>query len=270
MAVTDKAFTGSIPELYERYLVPLIFDSYAKDMAERVKRIGGHDVLETAAGTGVVTRALAAVLPNSTRLVVTDLNQAMLDVAKNRLSRPEKTEWKQADALALPFTDESFDIVVCQFGAMFFPDKRQGFKEARRVLKRSGKFLFSVWDGIADNEFADVITASLTDLFPGDPPRFLARKPHGYHNADVIRGELIAAGFEDVQFETVRHMSRSASSRGPAVGYCEGTPLRNEIIERDPTRLDQATLHAERALAERFGPGPIQGRIQATVFTASR
>ena len=218
---------------------------------------------------GIVTRALASALGASTRLVVSDLNQAMLDVAQSRLSQDPRITWKQADALALPFEDRTFDAVICQFGVMFFPDKRQGFREARRVLRTSGKFLFSVWDDIADNEFADVITNSLAEMFPANPPRFLARTPHGYHDVDVIRDELTATGFSNVQFETIEHVSRSASPREPAVAYCQGTPLRNEIVERDPDGLEKATLHAERAIAKRFGPGPIEGRIQATFFTAS-
>jgi ubiquinone/menaquinone biosynthesis C-methylase UbiE len=270
MAATDKAFTASIPQLYERDLVPLIFDPYARDMAERVKRVGANDVLETAAGTGVVTRAIASVLPGSARLVVTDLNQAMLDVGRSTLSQDARIEWKQADALALPFADRSFDAVVCQFGVMFFPNKRQGFKEAQRVLRPSGTFLFSVWDDISDNEFADVVTEALAELFPNNPPRFLARTPHGYHAADEIRGELIAAGFSAVEFEMVEHVSRCASPRDPAVAYCQGTPLRNEILALESSSLEKATEHAAAALAKRFGSGPIEGRIQASVFTASR
>jgi ubiquinone/menaquinone biosynthesis C-methylase UbiE len=268
MAATDQAFTGSVPELYERYLVPLIFHSYARDLADRVMRLGAHDVLEIAAGTGVVTRAIWPMLPGSARLVVTDLNQAMLDVARATLAADARMEWKQADALALPFSAQSFDTVICQFGVMFFPDKRQGFKEARRVLMPSGRFLFSVWDDISDNEFADVVTTALAEIFPDDPPRFLARTPHGYHDADEIRGELIAAGFSDVEFETVEHISRCASPRDPAVAYCQGTPLRGEIVARDASALDRATQHAAEALARRFGSGPIQGRIKAKVFTA--
>jgi ubiquinone/menaquinone biosynthesis C-methylase UbiE len=270
MAATDKAFTGSIPETYERHLVPLIFESYAQDMAERVKRLEPRDILETAAGTGVVTRAMASVLPSLARLVVTDLNDAMLEVARLGLSRDTRMEWKQADALALPMEDESFDVVICQFGVMFFPDKRQGFKEAHRVLRRSGHFLFSVWGGISENEFADVVAGALAQMFPHDPPRFLARTPYGYHDADHIRRELMEAGFSDVQVETVEHVTRCGLPRHAAVAYCQGTPLRNEIVARDPAGLEGATLRASEALAERFGDGPIEGKSQAVIFTASR
>ena len=269
MTAKDHAFTGTVPETYERYLVPLIFHPYAKDMAERMKKIGAHEALETAAGTGVATRAIWPVLPGSARLVVTDLNEAMLDVARATLPQDARIEWRQADALALPFADQSFDAVVCQFGVMFFPDKAQGFREARRVLTPSGKFLFSVWSGISENEFADVVTAALAEMFRDDPPRFLARTPHGYHDTAAIRSEVLAAGFSNVAFETVGHVSRCGSPRDAAVAYCQGTPLRSEIVARDPSGLERATEQAAEALARRFGAGPIEGRIQAMVFTAS-
>jgi ubiquinone/menaquinone biosynthesis C-methylase UbiE len=148
MVATDKIFAGSVPEIYDRYLVPLIFDSYAIDLAERMAKTDARDVLETAAGTGVLTRTIASRVPASARIVATDLNQPMLNQAKARQSHNGRIEWKQADALALPFDDQSFDVVACQFGVMFFPDKVQGYKEARRVLRPGGQFLFNVWDRI--------------------------------------------------------------------------------------------------------------------------
>ena len=195
MAATDKLFAGSIPETYDRFLVPLIFESYARDLAERLARVEPREVLETAAGTGVLTRA-ASRLPAQARIVATDLNLPMLDHAQRR-SHDGRITWRQADALALPFEDQSFDVVACQFGAMFFPDKVQGYREARRVLKPGGRFLFNVWDRISENEFADVVTQALATLFPQDPPRFMARIPHGYHDVEKIRKELMAAGFKE-------------------------------------------------------------------------
>jgi ubiquinone/menaquinone biosynthesis C-methylase UbiE len=267
MPTTDTVFAGSIPEFYDRLMVPLIFESYAQDMALRVAALKPGRVLETATGTGVVTRAIAAAIPEAA-LVATDLNQAMLDHAASRHPNRDAVEWRQADALALPFEDASFDTVVCQFGAMFFPDKVKGYAEARRVLKPRGTFLFSVWDRIADNEFADVVTERLAQMFPDDPPRFLARTPHGYHDGDLIRDEVKAAGFAEVSVETVEAISSAASPRDPAVAYCEGTPLRNEIEARGGD-LARATEAATQALTDRFGAGAVSGRIQALVITAS-
>jgi ubiquinone/menaquinone biosynthesis C-methylase UbiE len=268
MAATDKLFAGSIPEIYDRLLVPLIFESYARDLAARVAVVEPQDVLETAAGTGVLTRAIAARLPAQARIIATDLNQPMLDRASERQSHDGRIKWRQADALALPFEDQTFDVVACQFGAMFFPDKVQGYREARRVLKRGGHFFFNVWDRISENEFADVVTEALATLFPQDPPRFMARIPHGYHDVEMIRKELTAAGFMDISVETVDDTSSASSPRDPAIAYCQGTPLRNEIETRDASRLEDATKEAAQALASRFGSGPIEGRIRAHVIDA--
>jgi ubiquinone/menaquinone biosynthesis C-methylase UbiE len=269
VASVDKVFAGSIPEFYERFLVPLIFEPYALDLAGRLAKANPGAVLETAAGTGVLTRAMAAALPAQARMTVTDLNQPMLDHAKSRQPAGRRVEWKQADALALPFDDQSFDAVACQFGAMFFPDKVQGYREARRVLKPGGRFFFNVWDRIEDNEFADVITQELATVFPNDPPRFLARTPHGYHDEKQIRAELKAAGFGNVSVDAVDARSKAASPRDPAVAYCQGTPLRSEIEARGAPGLEEATNKAAEAMARRFGTGAVDGRIRALVISAS-
>jgi ubiquinone/menaquinone biosynthesis C-methylase UbiE len=224
-------------------------------------------LLETAAGTGIVTRAMARALAEPVSITATDLNQAMVDYAAAQTTAPNVT-WRQADALALPFDDGTFDAVVCQFGAMFFPDKRAGYREALRVLKPGGRFLFNVWDRIQDNEISHVLTEAVAALFPADPPRFLARTPHGYHDVRVIRDELEQAGFARVEIETVEKRGRSPSPRDPAIGFCQGSPLRSEIEARDAGRLQEATAAAADALAARFGAGPIEGKIQAHVITA--
>ncbi|MGH6790961.1 MAG: class I SAM-dependent methyltransferase [Pseudolabrys sp.] len=270
MADVDKVFAGSIPEIYDRYLVPLIFEPYAQDLAARVARSGARKVLETAAGTGAVTRALAAQLAADTRIVATDLNQPMLDRAKSRQAADGRIEWKQADALALPFADQSFDAVVCQFGAMFFPDKGQGYREARRVLAQGGRFFFDVWDKISENEFADVVARVLAEMFPHDPPRFMERTPHGYHDVERIRAEVGAVGFTNISIDAVDARSKAPSARDVAFAYCEGTPWRNEIEARDASRLQEATGKAADALAKQFGKGAVDGRIRAFVITATR
>ena len=266
---TDKVFAGSIPEIYDRFTVPLIFEPYAVDLAGRVAALAPRDVLETAAGTGVLTRALVSRLAPSTRIVATDLNQAMLDQAARR-QQGGVVEWQQADALALPFGDRSFDVVACQFGAMFFPDKVQGYREARRVLRPGGRFLFNVWDKIADNEFADVVTEALAEMFPADPPRFMARTPHGHHDVERIRRDLAAAGFADLAIDAVDARSRAPSARHVAIAYCQGTPLRNEIEARDAAKLAEATDVAAAAIAGRFGSGAVDGKIQAHVILIER
>jgi ubiquinone/menaquinone biosynthesis C-methylase UbiE len=270
MVATDKLFAGSIPELYDRFMVPLIFEPYALDLAKRVAKTDPRNVLETAAGTGVLTRAIASQLPAHARIVATDLNQPMLDYAAARQSGDGRIEWKKADALALPFADQSFNVVVCQFGAMFFPDKVLAYKEARRVLQPGGQYVFNVWDKIEENDFADTVTQALAAMFPHDPPRFLARTPHGYHNIEQIRVELNAAGFATISVDAVDDISKAPSPSHPAIAYCQGTPLRNEIEARDASRLQEATKLAAEAVALRFGSGAVEGRIRGFVITANR
>ncbi|RRH93497.1 methyltransferase domain-containing protein [Mesorhizobium tamadayense] len=268
MLETDKVFAGSVPENYDRYMVPLIFEPYAADLARRAASFSPGAVLETAAGTGVVTRALAPRLSPGASYVVTDLNQPMLDHAASRQRPDSRITWRQADALALPFEDAAFDLVCCQFGAMFFPDRSAAYREAKRVLKPGGRFLFSVWDRIEENIFADDVTNALAEIFPNDPPRFLARTPHGYHDKDVIRSDLVAAGFSDVAIETRAEQSRASSARIPAVAYCQGTLLRNEIEARDAGKLEAATDYATSVIAARHGSGEVAAKIQAHVIVA--
>jgi ubiquinone/menaquinone biosynthesis C-methylase UbiE len=268
MVATDKVFSGSIPEIYDRLFVPLIFAPYAADLAARIAKTRPRDVLETAAGTGALTAAMVSRLPAESRIVATDLNQPMMDYASAKPPLRDRVTWQQADAQALPFDDATFDVVTCQFGMMFLPDKVKGYSEALRVLKPSGRFIFSVWDRIADNYFADVVTNALATLFPKDPPLFMARTPHGYHDVARIREDVSAGGFRNISIETVDHTSKARSARDVAVAYCQGSPLRNEIVARDAARLEEATSVAADALEKRFGSGAIEGLIRAHVIVA--
>jgi SAM-dependent methyltransferase len=266
----DQSFAGSIPQFYERHLVPLIFEPYAKEMATRIATLRPSSVLEVAAGTGVVTRQLAVALSTATSIVATDLNQPMLDHAA-AIGTARPVEWRQADAMRLPFPDELFDVVVCQFGVMFFPDKAVAMSEARRVLRPGGTFVFNVWDRLEQNEFADIVTNALAEAFPADPPRFLARTPHGYHNRAAIAGDLARGGFTmQATFDTVTRLSVADSPSIPAMAYCQGTPLRNELEARDAPRLEELTNKAAAAIARQFGSGKVEGRIQAHVVSTVR
>ena len=261
----SPSFSGSIPEVYDSYLVPLIFEPYAIDLAQRVAALPLTNVLELAAGTGVVTRRLAMALPPSVFIIATDLHQPMLDqAAAVGTSRP--VEWRQADALALPFDKASFDAVVCQFGVMFFPDKARAFAEVRRVLRRGGLFIFNVWDRIEENEFALLVTEAVARMFPDDPPRFMTNPPHDYHDIELIRSDLAAGGFRaPAEITTLAARSRAASAHIAAVAFCQGTPLRNEIEARAVERLLAATSAAEAAIAAQFGHAAVDGKMQAHV-----
>ncbi len=219
---TDKVFSGSIAELYEKYLVPLIFEPYATDLANRLVSRSPASVLEIAAGTGVVTRALASALPESTSIVATDLNQPMLDQA-SKVGTKRPVQWRQADAMQLPFPDAAFDAVACQFGVMFFPDKAKAFSEARRVLKPGGVLIFNAWDRIEENEFADVVTTALASVFPQDPPRFMARTPHGYNDRAAIERDLRSGGAAEPRPRAIRR-SPTAKARRCAARSRRATP----------------------------------------------
>ena len=267
---TDKVFAGSIPKFYDTYLVPLLFEPYAADLVNRLASRSLSRVLEVAAGTGVVTRALASVLPERVAIVATDLNQPMLDQA-SALGTTRPVEWRQADAMRLPFQDGTFDAVVCQFGVMFFPDKTQALSEARRVLRPGGVLVFNVWDRIEENEFADTVTAALASVFPEDPPRFLARTPHGYHERSRIEQDLVSSGFSaPPEIVTLAARSRAKSPRDPAIAFCQGTPLRSEIEAHGASRLGEATDLAADAIGRRFGRGEVDRKMQAHVVTIER
>ena len=264
----DKAFTGSIPAIYETYLVPLIFEDYARDIAARVAARAPQRVLEIAAGTGVVTRVMARELPESTQLVATDLNPAMLENAA-RLVTGRRVEFKQADAMQLPFPDQSVDVVVIQFGVMFFPDKARAHSEARRVLRPGGALIFNVWDNLENNEFADACHAGLEKFFPSDPPRFLERAPYGYFDKSKVAADVAAGGFSATpEIVTIAERSRAPRAADPAIGYCQGSPLRADIEGRGA--LEHATDAAAAEVARRFGSGPVDGKIQAHVVTVER
>jgi ubiquinone/menaquinone biosynthesis C-methylase UbiE len=261
MTKVDTVFSGSIPSIYDKYLGPLIFEPYAQDLAYRLSALHAERVLETAAGTGIVTRALLRSLSPSASIVATDLNQPMLDHAAEQVSS-SRVSWQKADAQTLPFPDATFDAVVCQFGVMFFPDKQKAYQEARRVLKPGGHFIFNVWDRLEYNQFADIVTTAVSEMFADDPPLFLARTPHGYHDKQ-------SAGFVNIAVETLTRRSVAPTCRDPAIGYCQGTPLRSEIEVRDANRLAEATDAAASKIGTRFGNGLVDGMIQAHVITAS-
>jgi len=268
MVQSDKEFTGSIPTFYDHYLGPMLFDPYAVDLAARIAAFAPLAVLETAAGTGIVTARIAEVLSDAASITATDLNKAMLDTASAKIISP-KIKWQACDATRLPFADDSFDCVLCQFGVMFFPSKVDAYKEARRVLRPSGKFLFSVWDRIELSPIAHTVADAIAARYPEDPPNFLRRTPYGYNDVAAISNQLGEAGFGDIESVVVTLPSSCPSPRDAAVGPCHGSPLRGEIEARDPTGLAAATDAAAAALAVRFGEGPITSTMQAIVFTAA-
>ena len=265
MAETTISFSGSIPQLYDRYLGPVLFEPYAADLARRVAAHAPGSVLEMACGTGVVTQQLRAHLAPEIKIVATDLSQPMLDYARTKLATLKNVDWQQADIAALPFPDASFAAVVCQFGLMFVPDKQAAFREARRVLSKGGLFAFNVWDKITTNPFAHIQHETLTKLFPADPPQFLT--PFTFNDHEVLRQLLTTHGFSNVQLETVTLEARSESARALATGFVQGSPLSTVLQERGVS-FDPIIDAVTEALAQHGGAAPFRSTLQAVVVTA--
>jgi SAM-dependent methyltransferase len=265
----EKLYSGSVPALYDRYRGPIFFAPYARDLASRMGYLTQGSLLETAAGTGIVTRILAHLLPDQVTIIASDFSSDMIHFAAAQTG-VERVVWRQADALALPFPDMAFEAVVCQFGVMFFPDKIAGYREAFRVLKPGGRFIFNVWDRIEHNEFCRLVNEAVAGLFPQDPPGLMVRTPYGYYDTKLIAQQLRTAGLTVISSETVELRSVASSARDLAIGFCQGSPLRSEIEARDAARLGEATDAATMALLTRFGSGPLTGSMRAHVVMAAR
>jgi ubiquinone/menaquinone biosynthesis C-methylase UbiE len=265
---TDTVFAGSIPHVYERYMAPMLFAPYASLIAGRAKALAPADILETAAGTGVLTEALHRAVPGA-RITATDLNSPMLEQAARRVSG-DSVRLVEANAQELPFPDSSFDLVVCQFGIMFFPDKVKANAEARRVLREGGTYMLVIWDRVDRNVATHAAGRAVASLFPKDVAAFYERIPFRYHDQDSIRADLAAAGFERIEIETVGLKSRAASARDAAIGLVQGTPVRSEIEQRDPAMLRVATDAAAEALKPLESETGFEAPMSAILVTATK
>jgi len=265
MSDMNRSFAGQMPEFYDRFLVPMMFAPFAQDLAQRLQRMRSGHVLELAAGTGIVTRALAQTLPPTVAITATDLNPAMLAQAKSHFGL-ERIQWQEADALSLPFAGQQFDYVVCQFGVMFFPDKITAFREALRVLKPGGRFLFSVW-GSREGSVWDVAVTVVGQYLSRDPESLVSPP---YNDVAKVQADLAAAGFASITAEDVIQSTRSGSPREAAISQCHGGLVRAAIDAHMPERLDEITEAATAAIAARFGNGSIESPLHAILFAATR
>jgi ubiquinone/menaquinone biosynthesis C-methylase UbiE len=247
-------------------LGPVVFVDYAEDVAKRVAAFAPKRVLETAAGTGIVTRRLKDALQDA-EITATDLNPSMLERAAAKFKRGETIEFRPADATALPFADAAFDVVVCQFGVMFYPDKEKSYREAHRVLKANGRYLFSVWDAQKHNPFGKMAHEIACSFFPVDPPQFY-NVPFSYHSIDTIKEALIAAGFDDLKIAVVRKEKRIADIAALARGMVLGNPLIDQIKARGGVDPDAVVNAARERLQREFGEKPMP--LQAIVFDARK
>ncbi len=268
MSDQSSQFVGSIPEKYDRCIGPYIFHEYAANLAARAVAAEPTDMLELASGTGILTRKLRDQLAPHARLVATDLNQPMLDVAASKFADGEQVDFQTADAMALPFDEGAFDLIACQFGVMFFPDKQVAFREAARVLRSGGRYLFNVWGSMAENPFSEKVHQIVTQFFPDDPPGFY-KIPFGYADSSVVMADMEAAGLRDLTCETMSVNKGVDDWTGLAHGMVHGNPLIAEIQDRggvNPDEIEQAILSG---LREFFGSEPASMPLQASIYSAT-
>ncbi|MEY2482538.1 MAG: hypothetical protein QOK24_1066 [Verrucomicrobiota bacterium] len=263
----NAQFSGSIPAAYDRYLGPLFFQPYAEDLAARLQMEGNASVLELACGTGILTRVLRARLPSTIELIATDLNEPMFRHAAEKFGENEAVQWLQADACNLPFGDQTFDAVVCQFGIMFVPDKALAAREAHRVLKPGGVFLFNVWDALEHNAVGRIAHETITSYFEKDPPTFY-EVPFGYHDQDEIKRMLESAGFSEVRIEVVAKMAEASRAQDVATGLVQGNPVAVAIAGRNASLLPVITGAVADAITRRFGEENIRAPMRAIVVQA--
>ncbi|KIC29437.1 class I SAM-dependent methyltransferase [Leisingera sp. ANG-M6] len=269
MPDNSASFTGDIPSHYDSGLGPVIFYNYADDLAARCRNLAPQNVLELAAGTGIVSQRLRRRLAPDCTLTVTDLNEPMLQLAKAKLSDTTSVTFQPADAMALPFADGSFDLIACQFGVMFFPDKAAAFREAARVLKPGGHYVFNVWAPMAKNPFAEIADLAAAEFFPADPPGFY-KVPFHYGDPEAVKGDLNDDDWSGIRHETVRQDKTIDDPEKFAEALVYGNPMIDEIRSRggvDPDEVASAILDALRG---RFGPPPLRMPLEAVVFTCRR
>ncbi|MBS1668338.1 MAG: methyltransferase domain-containing protein [Bacteroidetes bacterium] len=266
---TAIAFSGNIPEKYDTYLGPMLFEPYAVDIASRI-HIGYKQasILELACGTGRVTKHLRSSLPSSVQVFATDFNADMLDVAKNK-NHGQKIEWGLADAQDLPFQDGNFDVVVCQFGFMFVPDKAKAFAEAFRVLKKGGTIIFSTWDSLANNHLFDMANNIVSGYFPETPPIFY-HIPFSLFDTKELDALVRSAGFSDIKIELLKKEAVSPSAKDAAIGMVEGNPMQRFILEKNPSLFDTIRNDVEKQIGSQFGDRPLKASMQAWIVEANK
>jgi ubiquinone/menaquinone biosynthesis C-methylase UbiE len=269
MADRPDAFIGTVPQNYDRYLGPVLFHGFADDLTARVPWRPGVRLLEVACGTGIVTRRLLARLHGQGTIVATDLNEAMLAHARREVPADPALEWQQADSTTLPFPEGAFDAVVCQFGLMFFPDKARAVREAFRVLKSAGVYLFNVWDAFEHNPIAQLTHQTVAELFPADPPQFYAT-PYGFYRPEPIVAWLEEAGFEQIEWSRVAQTGSSPTAADAATGLIDGNPIGEDIVRRRSHAVAEVKQALAARIAARLGDQPVQIPLRALVFTARR
>jgi ubiquinone/menaquinone biosynthesis C-methylase UbiE len=266
---TPTAFAGSVPANYDQYLGPVLFEPYAIDLVSRINKASYKNVLELACGTGRVTKHLVSSLPAQGSLIATDLNKDMLNVAKNIIPGTH-VKWMVVDAQELPFDENTFDHIICQFGVMFFPDKKKGFDEAYRVLQTNGRFLFNVWDSLEMNPRSAIIKQIMQEIMGDEAPDFLSKGPYSYYDKDIIEASLESAGFKNIKLEVVQKTAYYAFAEDLIKGFVDGSPLSAYLVQQSPSLQQKIKDRLKQVIVAEFGETRIISPMQAIVCSASK
>lgn len=266
---SNVAFAGSVPANYEQYLGPILFEPYALDIMQRLPKGSLNNVLEIACGTGRVTKHLLDAIGEKGKLVATDLNPDMIAIAKEKVA-DSRIEWQKADAQDLPFADNSFEAVICQYGVMFFPDKLKAFSETWRVLKPGGIFIFNAWDSLDANPGAQVIDNVLQEAFGEEAPNFLKEGPYSFYDQGQIRSLLKEASFKNIQLDLVKVSSNFTSITDLAKGFLQGSPLFAYLQEKEKEKREAVTEKIMEKMRSEFGEASGKVDLQAIVCKAEK
>lgn len=269
MPTNSSGFVGEIPSHYDAGLGPNIFSDYGDRIAKLSAAEAVEKVIELAAGTGIVSRKLRDVLPPEAHLLVTDLNPPMLDVAKTKFSGGENVDFATANAMELPFDDGSFDLIVCQFGVMFFPDKPASFAEAMRILRPGGRYVFNVWSAMTENPFSQLAHDVGVHFFPDDPPGFY-KVPFHYGDPEVVQTDLKAGGWTDISHDTIRLRKTIVNPEAFANALVFGNPLIDEIRDRGGVDPQAVAAMMLSSLTAAFGSQGMTMPLSSTTFVCRK
>ena len=264
-----ESYSGSIPEYYDRYLETLLLKPYALKIAGEVEKLKPEKVLELSAGTGILTEALINKLPETTRILATDINPDMLDLAKYKLWTNFNISWQLADATDLPYEANEFDVVLSQFGVMFYKNRHLAYRKIRQILKPGGTFIFNTWGSIYENFIIELTERALKRVFPFDTPGFL-EIPFGYHSYEQIIHDLTIAGFSTFRINTVKLTGYAVNSFEATLGLLQGTPLYTEIIGRNPSLLPMVIDELNELITEHYGRYHIKVPLVALEIQAEK
>lgn len=261
MKVEKIPLEKSIPEVYEKYLGPYLYEPYSLYITKRIQG-NPQQVLEIGVGSGRLTNHISKKLTQTAKIIGVDINPNMLEIAKQKVKAPN-VEFVKADAQKLPFPDNSFDFVICQFGFMFLSDKQKGFNEAWRVLKPGGQFIFLTWDKAENNVTLHISQQTILQLLKTPPPPYFGKAYSAMNNPDDLRQYTKTAGFENASIEKVILKGNCPSAMDAAIGFVEGNSIVKEILKEGPELLQTIKDTIVSRINEQVCKDPICSELNA-------